>query len=292
MFSCHKGNTVKKYREGNVTAAFGNDLITFGTTGVPNLLIKNYKLLNISDTEMMLLIHLFRLRSEENLLFPTPEILAKFIYGGLAQVKNDLQSLIEKNLIVITEFYDENSGEILEGYDFEPLFEKLSEVWACAKLKEIERTQKILEKNKRKEMLEKSEHETQQMSAWKDTRDLRMARLFNAFENEFGRPLSPMEIEQIRQWYWEMELPLILEALRRAVLRGKYNFKYIDRILLEWKKNNLRTIEDVLENDEYFHKSKRIHAKNKIPKAERESKERNKKQEEKKREIIKSLYLS
>jgi DnaD/phage-associated family protein len=76
--------------------------------------------------------------------------------------------------------------------------------------------------------------------------------IFSAFEKEFGRLLSPMEIEQIKQWECEHSQPLILEALKRAALGGKHNFKYINSILMEWKKNNIRTIQEVEQYDDDF----------------------------------------
>lgn len=71
------------------------------------------------------------------------------------------------------------------------------------------------------------------------------------FEQEFGRLLSPMEISQIVQWidvdkYTE---DIITEALRRAVLLGKHNFKYIDTILLGWKKASYKTLQEIQEKD-------------------------------------------
>lgn len=63
------------------------------------------------------------------------------------------------------------------------------------------------------------------------------------FEEEFGRPLSGLEYEQIRQWLERDRHPewLINEALREAVLANKYSFKYIDRILFDWQRNRIRT---------------------------------------------------
>ena len=36
---------------------------------------------------------------------------------------------------------------------------------------------------------------------------------------------------------------LIKSALREAVISGKLNFRYIDRILFDWKRNGIKTIE-------------------------------------------------
>jgi DnaD/phage-associated family protein len=76
--------------------------------------------------------------------------------------------------------------------------------------------------------------------------------IFSTFEKEFGRPLSPLEYGQITQWEKEFSLALILEALKRAVLGGKHNFKYINSILLEWHRNNVQTIQAVREYDDVF----------------------------------------
>ncbi len=73
-----------------------------------------------------------------------------------------------------------------------------------------------------------------------------------SFEKEFGRPLSPVEFERIKAWEDEHSELVILEALKRAVLQGKWNFKYIDSILLEWKKNNVRTLQEVIEYEKRF----------------------------------------
>ncbi|MGV2794869.1 DnaD domain protein, partial [Clostridium perfringens] len=70
--------------------------------------------------------------------------------------------------------------------------------------------------------------------------------LFVIFEKEFARPLSPMECETISGWgdqdgYAE---ELILLALKEAVFAGKVHFRYIDRILLEWSRNRVKTAAD------------------------------------------------
>ena len=67
------------------------------------------------------------------------------------------------------------------------------------------------------------------------------------FEEEFGRPLSGLECEQVRQWLERDGHPewLIAEALREAVLANKYSFKYIDRILYDWHRNRIRTKQEL-----------------------------------------------
>src|SRR5699024_5492414 len=77
------------------------------------------------------------------------------------------------------------------------------------------------------------------------------------FEQEFARALSPFEIEMINAWLDDDQfLPsLIKAALREAVLMGKLNFKYIDRILREWKKKGVQTVEQAREIGKEFRKN-------------------------------------
>lgn len=60
--------------------------------------------------------------------------------------------------------------------------------------------------------------------------------LYQRFEDEFGRLLSPLEYEQITSWTDHDQYPdwLIIEALRESVLGGVYNFRYVDTILRGW----------------------------------------------------------
>jgi len=224
-----QARTVKEYKKGNITAAFGTDFFIQGSTSIPNLLLKLYKHMGISDHEMMLIIQLFRLRTEEKKFMPSLNELCIVMQRDEEQIAGDLDSLLQKEMLRVTEYYDDESGLVSKGYDFEPLFEKLSEIWACARVKENERIRKMIEKE-----------------------PVVAVNLYNSFEKEFGRPLSPMEVEQINLWSTKINPGMVLEALRKAVMLGKHNFKYIDSILLEWEKNNLRTPGDVEEYDRGF----------------------------------------
>ncbi|WP_243734950.1 DnaD domain protein [Paenibacillus turpanensis] len=78
--------------------------------------------------------------------------------------------------------------------------------------------------------------------------------VFTMFEKEFGRPLSPMECETIVKWidFDRYAEPLIAAALKEAVFAGKLRFNYIDRILLEWSRNQVRTVEQAKEYTQRF----------------------------------------
>ena len=71
--------------------------------------------------------------------------------------------------------------------------------------------------------------------------------IFDAFEKEFGRTLSPMEYEIIGAWLESgFTEELVLLALKEAIYNHVTNLRYIDTILYEWKKKNIKTKEDVL----------------------------------------------
>ncbi|MGK4059055.1 DnaD domain protein [Loigolactobacillus coryniformis] len=71
--------------------------------------------------------------------------------------------------------------------------------------------------------------------------------VFTSIEKEFGRPLSPIELETVSDWLGQDQYApeIILLALREAVLNHAFSFKYIDRILLSWEKQNIQTAADV-----------------------------------------------
>lgn len=80
--------------------------------------------------------------------------------------------------------------------------------------------------------------------------------LYRKFEQEFCRPLSPIEAETLSMWIDQDQhsLELILAALREAVVSGKLNFRYIDRILFEWKRNGVKTVAQAKIHGEKFRK--------------------------------------
>jgi DNA replication protein len=66
--------------------------------------------------------------------------------------------------------------------------------------------------------------------------------------------LSPFECESLAIWIDQDDYdPVIIKAaLREAVMSGKLNFRYIDRILFEWKKNGIRTIDQARNHAKKF----------------------------------------
>ncbi|VTS74121.1 DNA replication protein [Streptococcus canis] len=73
--------------------------------------------------------------------------------------------------------------------------------------------------------------------------------LVDDFERELGRFLSPFELEDLEKSLHDdkTDPDLIREALKEAVFNGKTNWKYIQAILRNWRKEgivNLRQVEE------------------------------------------------
>ena len=81
--------------------------------------------------------------------------------------------------------------------------------------------------------------------------------IFSTFETEFGRTLAPMEYEIINSWidsgYSE---ELIIAALKEAVYNGVFKLNYIDKILYEWGKKGIKSIQDIEKEKTKFESKK------------------------------------
>ena len=72
--------------------------------------------------------------------------------------------------------------------------------------------------------------------------------IFDMFQHELGRNISPMEYEIINAWLEkDFSEELILGALKEAVYNGVSSLRYIDKILYEWQKKGYHTLKEVNE---------------------------------------------
>lgn len=76
--------------------------------------------------------------------------------------------------------------------------------------------------------------------------------LFENFEKNWGRFLTPFEIEDINKWIDEDGFPVdvVNEALRQTVVFNVKNLHYLNRVLSNWKLNNIMTVEAVKYNEQ------------------------------------------
>jgi DNA replication protein len=194
-----------------------------GTLTVPHLLFSEYRNLNLSETELVLLLNILTFIEKGN-EFPTPEELSARMTITIAECNEMLRRLIQRGFIEIIDSIS-TEGIRFEKYSVNPLWEKLVD-------------QFLLNKT----MVNKVEKKAEETD------------LYTCFEKEFGRPLSPFECESLGMWMDDDHHdPVIIKAaLREAVMSGKLNFRYIDRILFEWKKNGIRTIDQAKNHGQKF----------------------------------------
>lgn len=168
--------------------------------------------------------HLLAFHSEGN-DFPTPTDIAKRFHVNENDISLKLQRLLQKGFLEISQGID-GSGRLFEKYSVFPLWERILDYI------ESQAMQKESQKVKNEE-----------------------GEIFSVFEQEFGRLLSPMEIETISMWLdADRHSPAIIKAaLKEAVLAGKLSLRYIDRILFEWKKKNITSLKQVENHTEQFH---------------------------------------
>jgi len=261
---------LKSYRDGDLAACFGTDLWLGGATSVPNLLLRHYRRIGLSDGEMMLIIQLMRLRAEDGLLYPEAALLAGCMQMGTAEVEGVLRSLVEREVLGLGRYFDTLTRKVVKGYDFTPLLKKLETVWAGIKTEEDLETRALMEEE----------------AAAAREEEQRAASVYAVFEREFGRPFSALEMEQIDKWLAQVSLPLLMEALRLAVLGGKHNLKYIDGIICEWQKNNLRTVEEV----EAYNQQFRARRKNRAPAGKPKQPADN--VEERRKKLVQTIFVS
>ena len=190
---------------------------------IPSVLLFKYKTLGLNEKEVMIILQLLRFLADKN-DFPTPYDISRYVTMDEQECANTLRKLTQKSLISIEQQENENH-QLSEAYNLDPLWEKLF----------IEEEEVV-----------------------KQDGDQTIGTIFILFEQEFGRPLSPFEIEMINTWIDEDEIipSLIKAGLRESVLMGKLNFKYIDRILREWKKKGIHTVDQARQATKKFHNKK------------------------------------
>ena len=91
-----------------------------------------------------------------------------------------------------------------------------------------------------------------------EEKEIKETNIFDKFEKEFGRTLSPMEYEIIGAWQEaEFSEELIIQALKEATYNGVSNLRYIDKILYEWNKKGIKTKKDIEKDHKNFSKKEK-----------------------------------
>ena len=183
---------------------------------IPSILFRNYRKLNITERQLIILIYL--LNEDANSF--NPKEIGEILGISLSEVITEISTMASEGILKLE--MRKNGSKRDEVICLDQLYEKLG--FMIMNQEEI-----------------KPENETN---------------LYAIFEEEFGRTISPMEYEIINAWVDDYTEELILLALKEATYNGVSNLRYIDKILHEWKKKGIRRKEDVEKDKQKFQRGK------------------------------------
>lgn len=181
---------------------------------IPRLLLINYKKLNLSEAELIIII--FLMNSYEY----NPKLISESMDIKLPLLLEMISLLEEKGILKI-ELKKVNDIQV-ETCNLDVLYEKMA---------------LLVMKNEKNDTSSESS-------------------IYDTFETELGRTLSPIEYELVSEWLNNNSEEILKLALKEATYNGVSNFRYIDRIIHEWNKKGIKTKEDVIRNNEEFKRKK------------------------------------
>lgn len=186
-------------------------------------LLKHYRKINLTHEELVLVLQ-FQIEHV------TIEQVALQMGITVPEVLSLLSVLIQKKLV--TTKIDEQTNQVV--YLFDNIFQNLAQL--------------LLSNTQQETIVIKQED---------------IADLMQMFSTEFGRNLSPTEFDMITSWLQDdkYSIPLIKEALKEAVLSNVYNLKYMDRILLEWDRKQIKTVEQVKQQKQQYKREQSLDTK-------------------------------
>ncbi|RKD73654.1 DnaD/phage-associated family protein [Sinobaca qinghaiensis] len=91
--------------------------------------------------------------------------------------------------------------------------------------------------------------------------ETRVSPALQAWEANYGK-VKPLIKESIIGWAGAFSDELVIEAIKLAVKRGGHTFIFTENILIEWKKNNITTLEEAEKYENSKQKKEQYHGKN------------------------------
>ncbi|MCH4008245.1 DnaD domain-containing protein [Companilactobacillus sp.] len=194
-----------------------NRFLNSGSTNISNLIIENYRKLGMTNQELIIFLNL-QMYAQQGNQFPMVQNISKNTGFEEPAIYNSIQNMIKLGIVELQTVVENHQQRDI--YSLTPIFERID-----ALLKQEN------DSNAEKKLMSDTEE------------------LFKKIEVEFGRPISPIEQEQVHQWIDDdhYSIKLIELALREAVLNQAYSLKYMDRILISWEKSNIKTAEQLQE---------------------------------------------
>lgn len=157
----------------------------------------------------------FYLQNTTSLEEISPVQIAESIGKSVAEVNRSMSNLTEKGLLQYKTIA--LNGEIEAVFDALPALERLDEI-----VENHSSVAQAVSQNVLKDLVE-------------------------TFQQELGRLLTPFEIEDLTKTIQDDKTSpeLVTAALREAVFNGKANWKYIQAILRNWRREGITTVVQV-----------------------------------------------
>ena len=162
------------------------------------LLINYYKSLYLQENEVMVIL-MIDLCLQRNITFVSPDMLALKMNYSVQEIDKVYASLSSRGYVV----NKNEGGKLITSLDG---------------IKDVLMSQFIMDN--RKNVVSNDDSDS----------------VYSLFENEFGRALTPFEIDTIRDWVDSgFSIDLVKSALNEAVKNNAKSIKYVDRVLLKYR---------------------------------------------------------
>ena len=182
------------------------------------LLLEYYKKLRLTENDLAVILMIDHLLEQKNVLI-TPDLLSIRMNLKMAEIDKIMVSLIDKG------FLDYDLTKKVK-VSLKPLKKELYKVFQDSLVKEHE-------------------------NAYNEKKAASLKNIYEVFEKELGRTLSPLEFSLIGEWVDQgFTDETIINALKEALSKGKKTLKSVDKILLQWQarddleKNGYTTISE------------------------------------------------
>ncbi len=185
------------------------ELFTLGNVVIPIYFLQKYKELKIEMDEFIFLMYLY---NQGNKFIFDPAKFSSSLNITLEEVMTYIFNLGEKKIIRV-EVMENSHGVKEDVVVLDDFYNKMS----LLTIENVNQSSKSIESD-----------------------------IFSIIESEFGRTLSPIEYEIIKAWLEsDVNEELIKAAVKETVLNGVSNLRYMDKIIYEWGKLGIKTVEDL-----------------------------------------------
>ena len=189
-----------------------NNVIKDKPIVIPRFLFKNYKKIGINEEELVILIYMIDFGDK---VIYDPDFFVRELGMEKYKAMELINSLIEKSLVSL-KVENNDDGKMEEYLYLDGFYNKLFSVLLDC----------VQDENRK---------------------NMDSSVLFDIFEQELGRTLSPMEVERIKEWLDDnFTEELVIEALKEAVFKNAKSMNYINTILYNWKQKGIKTREEAL----------------------------------------------